>query len=221
MQKFSLVFKILVAIAVASGFAPAGAGASYRLGVVLVVDQFRADYLMRFRNRFLPASGGAKGFRFLAEKGAYFPLADHGLLQDMTGPGHAAVLSGAYPYRHGIPMNTWFDRDAKKEVYCVGDEGAHTIGSEGVVKDSKGGVSPRNFNASTVGDELKNAARASRVVSVSLKDRAAILLGGKRSDFTLWFDEKRSISAPARESRRAPRMRFVRLGESGRPSTLR
>ena len=195
MRKFSWIFKVLVAVSVLS--APARArtakralSPAYRLGVVIVVDQFRADYLMRFKNRFLPAAGNSKGYRFLTEKGAYFPLADHGLLQDMTGPGHAAILSGAYPYRHGISTNVWFDRDAKTEVYCVEDGTTHTIGPEGAIKSAKGSVSPRNFNASTVGDELKNANRASRVVSISLKDRAAILMGGKRTDFTLWFDEK-------------------------------
>ncbi|NDG83583.1 MAG: hypothetical protein EBX52_00925 [Proteobacteria bacterium] len=195
MLKFCWIFKVLVATSLlaASVYArssKANENRPYRLGVVLVVDQFRADYLMRFKDRFLPVAGEAKGYRFLTDKGAYFPLADQGLLQDMTGPGHSAILSGAYPYRHGISTNVWFDRDAKREAYCVEDEGAHVIGSEGVVKDARIGVSPKNFNASTVGDELKNVNRASRVVSISLKDRAAILMGGKRTDYTLWFDDK-------------------------------
>ena len=162
----------------------------YRLGVVLVVDQFRADYLMRFKDRFQKAGGREKGFRFLMEQGAYFPLADHGLLQDMTGPGHAAILSGSYPYRNGISTNHWFDRVKNEPYYCVQDNDAKIIGNDGVVKDAKMGISPRTFNASTVGDELKNVDRASRVVSLSLKDRAAVLLGGHRTDHTIWFDDK-------------------------------
>jgi predicted AlkP superfamily pyrophosphatase or phosphodiesterase len=191
MAKKSRIFKVLITCLLLGSFAEAREPSGYRLGVVLVVDQFRADYLMRFRQRFLAPGGDSKGYRFLTEKGAYFPLADHGLLADMTGPGHAAILSGTYPYRHGIPTNVWFDREKKREVYCVEDEGAHGIGSDGVIKEKRYGVSPRGFNASTVGDELKNVDRASRVVSVSLKDRAAILMGGKRTDFTLWFDDKR------------------------------
>ncbi len=191
MIKNSWIFKaLLLSLFWSAGVAQAGS--SYRLGVVLVVDQFRADYLMRFKDRFRPAGGSGKGYRFLVENGAYFPLADHGLLQDMTGPGHAAILSGAYPYRHGISTNTWFDREKKKEVYCVEDEQTRLVGSDGVIADPKKiGVSPRGFNASTVGDEIKNVDRPSRIVSVAVKDRASILLGGKRTDYTLWFDEKR------------------------------
>ena len=167
----------------------AQAASPYRLGVVLVVDQFRADYLMRFKDR-LQSGAKARGFRFLMDQGAYFQLADHGLLQNMTGPGHAAVLSGSYPYRNHISQNNWFDREEKRERYCVQDDASRIIGTDGVVTTAKMGISPRNFNATTVGDELKNVNRPSRVVSVALKDRAAVLLGGKRSDYTIWFDEK-------------------------------
>jgi predicted AlkP superfamily pyrophosphatase or phosphodiesterase len=164
-------------------------GSPYKLGVVLVVDQFRADYLMRFKKDFIPASGQSGGYRWLMEKGAYFPLADHGLLKNMTGPGHAAIMSGAYPYRHGISLNTWLDRSTQKPMYCVQDDEFKIIGSSGVVTNARMGISPKNFNASTVGDELKNVDRPSRVVSVSLKDRAAVLLGGKRADHAIWFDD--------------------------------
>jgi len=160
----------------------------YSLGVVLVVDQFRADYLMRFEEKFLPAS--ANGYRGLMQKGAYFPLADHGLLQNMTGPGHAGILSGSYPYRNHISINWWYDRELKKEQYCVQDNHAKMIGSDGVVSTAKYGVSPRTFNATTIGDELKNVDRPTRVVSMALKDRAAILMGGKRADDVIWFDDK-------------------------------
>ena len=159
------------------------ASSDYKLGIVLVVDQFRADYLMRFKERF------KGGYRKLLKESAYFPLADHGLFQNMTCPGHAAVLSGAYPYRHHISMNIWYDRDQSKREYCVEDNNSKLIGSDGMPKQASG-VSPKNFNADTLGDELKNVDRASRVVSVSLKDRAAVLLGGKRSDYTVWFDDK-------------------------------
>lgn len=62
-----------------------------KLVVLLVIDQFRADYLMRFNSRFLPAKGpkGTGGFRTLIENGAYYPLAEYDTLQCMTGPGHA------------------------------------------------------------------------------------------------------------------------------------
>jgi predicted AlkP superfamily pyrophosphatase or phosphodiesterase len=145
---------------------------------------------MRFRQRFIPSGGGQKGFRFLLEKSSYFPLADHGLLQNMTGPGHAGILSGTYPYRHGISTNYWFNGEKLKNQYCVADDDTRLIGSDSDLKDPRPGMSPRHFNASTIGDELKNVDRASRVVSLSLKDRAAVLLGGKRADVAIWFSEK-------------------------------
>src|SRR4051812_5505314 len=79
-----------------------------KLVLVLVFDQFRADTLTRFESRFLPPlqkNGKIGGFRYLMEKGAYYPQAQHGILQNMTCPGHAAVLSGAYPYQNGIMTN--------------------------------------------------------------------------------------------------------------------
>ena len=163
---------------------PQAFGADYKLGVVISVDQFRADYLMRFKDKF------KGGYKTLLEKGAYLPLADHGLLQNMTGPGHAAILTGSYPYRNHIPINIWFDRETGKRTYCVEDNSTKIVGSEGVLEDIKMGISPKNLNASTLGDELKNVDRPSRVVSLSIKDRAAVLMGGRRTDATIWFDEK-------------------------------
>jgi predicted AlkP superfamily pyrophosphatase or phosphodiesterase len=182
------LFGILLLLVSLEG--PAIAAPDYRLGVVIVVDQFRADNLMRFKDSFQAPQASGGGYRLLMEKGAYFPLADHGLLQNMTGPGHAAILSGSYPYRNHISTNIWFDREKKRTEYCVRDDEAKIIGSNGLVENARGGVSPKHFNADTVGDQLKNVDRASRVVSISLKDRAAVLLGGKRTDATLWFDDQ-------------------------------
>jgi predicted AlkP superfamily pyrophosphatase or phosphodiesterase len=153
-----------------------------KLIVMIVIDQFRADYLMRFESRFAP-----DGFRALMSEGAYYPYGEYGLLQSMTGPGHATVLTGAYPYQHGIPANAWFDQETHAAVYCVEDASAPLIQS-----DKSAGRSPKNLIASTVGDELKNAGYGSRVYSVALKDRAAILMGGHRPDLAIWFDPVRA-----------------------------
>ncbi len=188
MSRFLKIFAVFALLWVSQ--AQADSKRPYRLGVVLVIDQFRADYLMRFRDRFLKPGANSRGFRFLLDQGAYFPLADHGLLLSTTGPGHAAVLTGAYPYRNWISMNVWFDREKQRPQYCVADEKSRLIGSDSELKDARPGRSPVSLNASTLGDELKNVNRASRVVSVSLKDRAAVLLGGKRADSVVWFSDK-------------------------------
>jgi predicted AlkP superfamily pyrophosphatase or phosphodiesterase len=166
--------------------------ASPKLVLTLVIDQFRADTLMRFQSRFLPArnsKGQIGGYQYLMQKGAYYPYATYDTLHAMTGPGHATILSGSYPYQNGIPVNTWFDRNAQKKVYCAEDSNHFLVGpSEEKVR--RGGTSPKNFMGTTVGDELKNSGYPSRVVSIALKDRSAIFMGGSRSDHTLWFDDK-------------------------------
>jgi predicted AlkP superfamily pyrophosphatase or phosphodiesterase len=160
-----------------------------KLILVVVYDQFRADYLTRFRHRFLPAvgkGGSVGGFQYLLNKGAFFPNGQYELLQDMTGPGHATILSGSYPYQSSIALNDWVDAKTGEKVYCVEDKSASTVGA--TPKDPHVGTSPANFIGTTVGDELKNAGYQSKVVAIALKDRASILMGGHRADLAMWFN---------------------------------
>ncbi|PIS11590.1 MAG: hypothetical protein COT73_03115 [Bdellovibrio sp. CG10_big_fil_rev_8_21_14_0_10_47_8] len=92
--------------------------------VLVVIDQFRADYLTRFQKQFLPANlknGQPGGFRFLTSQGAYFPFAEYDVFQSMTCPGHAMIATGAHPYLNGIPLNESYDQDKKDMLYCVED----------------------------------------------------------------------------------------------------
>ncbi|MGZ3712592.1 MAG: alkaline phosphatase family protein, partial [Bdellovibrionota bacterium] len=144
----------------------------------------------RFESRFLPAKGKAGeigGFRYLISHGAFFPYAQYDILQPMTGPGHATILSGSYPYLGGVPLNEWFGEKQKAKVYCVEDLEFETVGK--FIPKAGLGTSPRNFLGTTVGDELKNAGWPAKVVSIALKDRAAILLGGQRADIALWMND--------------------------------
>lgn len=161
--------------------------------LLLVIDQFRPDYLTRFENHFTSARKGSEvgGFRYLMSEGAHFPLAEYDMLQCMTGPGHATLLSGAHPYQMGIPLNYWFDRENGKPQYCVSDNDSPIVASSASDEKDSNGLSPKNFRSTTVGDELKNSGRASKVVSIALKDRASILMGGHRADLATWFDPKR------------------------------
>jgi predicted AlkP superfamily pyrophosphatase or phosphodiesterase len=149
-----------------------------RLVIFISVDQMRADYLERFRNHF---SGGLKR---LTEEGTVFRNAYLNYAPSETGPGHAALSTGCYPSKSGILSNDWFDPATRKEVYCVEDASAEKVGSEG------GGVSPRNLEVTTLGDWLKQASPQSKVIAVSVKDRAAILMGGQHADYAFWYDSK-------------------------------
>ena len=173
-----LAFNFHTSSASAAPISYAGYAVKPKLIVVIVIEQFRADYLTRFPEKFLSATGpktSVGGFRYLMSNGAYFPMAKFDFLQNMTCPGHAAIMTGSSPSRTHIPLNEWIDRESSKRRYCVADD--------------VDGLSPRQLQGTTVGDEIKNTGAPSRSVSLALKDRAAILLGGHRSDISFWIDK--------------------------------
>jgi predicted AlkP superfamily pyrophosphatase or phosphodiesterase len=178
-------------VAALPGVLPPGRGARPRLVVVIVVDQLRADYLDRQAASFLPPGeigGDAGGFAYLRERGASFPAARYRHLPLQTGPGHATVLTGGYPYQTGIVANDWYSRRDRAPVYCVADLAARVVGAAPGSRAKP--MSPANLRSTTVGDELKMATGgAARVVSLSLKDRSAILMAGRLADAVCWFDE--------------------------------
>lgn len=151
-----------------------------KLVVVIVIDQFRGDYLERYRDQF-----GDAGFRFLLDHGAYFPNCNYNYANTRTAPGHSTLFTGAYSNGHGIVANEWWDQNKKRMVTSVEDDGTKLIGVDG----DKPGASPRNLLADTLGDELKLATQGkSRVFGVSLKDRASILPGGFAADAAYWIE---------------------------------
>lgn len=168
-------------------------GARPRLVVVLSIDQFRADYLTRLGDLFCEG-----GFKRLMGGGAWFVNAEQGHYPLFTGPGHAALLTGGSPYKTGIVSNEWWDPVAKRLVYCVDEPRAKVVGAaEGSGAKPMG---PRNLKSTTLGDELKLAtAGRSRGVSIAIKDRASILMGGHAADVCLWYDPQggRWISSSA------------------------
>jgi predicted AlkP superfamily pyrophosphatase or phosphodiesterase len=153
-----------------------------RLILVIVIDQFRADYLERFRDQY-----GESGFRTFLDKGAYFTNCFYDYANTSTAPGHATLFTGAYSNGHGIVANEWWDSQKKKTVTSVEDDTTHIVG----VADNGPGASPHNLLASTLGDQLKLATQGkSRVFSLALKDRAAILPGGHAADAAYWIDRQ-------------------------------
>ena len=149
-----------------------------RLVVVIVIDQFRYDYLTRFRSQY------TGGFSTLWNKGAVFTNAHLQHFPTVTAIGHSTILTGATPSLSGIVGNDWYDRDAGRSVASVFDPKAALLGTP------KGdGASPVRLTVSTVGDELKMSGKGpSKVLGISLKDRAAILSAGRMADAAYWFD---------------------------------
>jgi arylsulfatase A-like enzyme len=136
------------------------------LVVLVTIDQFRADYLQRFG----PQLTG--GIARLMKGGAVFTDAHHDHAITETAPGHATLLSGRFPRSTGIMMN----------AIGVADTSAPLLAS-----GYGPGASPARFNGTTLADWLRAANPQTRVLSVSMKDRAAILPIGRSKSNVYWY----------------------------------
>ena len=155
-----------------------------KLVIELVIDQFRGDYLERYRDDFKTASG----FNLFLKRGAYFTDCYYDYANTMTAPGHSTIGTGAYTDGHGISLNEWWDlkRSTTHPVSSVEDERYAIVGDHG---PEDVGTSPRNELASTLGDEVVLATRGqAKLFGISLKDRAAILTSGHASNGAFWLD---------------------------------
>ena len=151
-----------------------------KLVVVIVIDQFRGDYLERYRDQF-----GEGGFRLFLDHGAYFSNCNYDYANTRTAPGHATLFTGAYTNGHGIIGNEWLDPKTNRMVTSVEDDDTKNVGAA----VDKNGASPHNLLADTLGDEMKLATQGeSKVFAVSLKDRAAVLPGGFAADGAYWIE---------------------------------
>lgn len=152
-----------------------------KLVVLLVVDQMRTDYV----EKFLPQWFG--GLRRLVEEGAWFRQAAYPYAATETCVGHATISTGALPATHGMAANTWWDREAQKIFTCTEDPRVQNMGYAGAT--AKGGDSAWRMQIPAFAEELKFQTNGgSRVVSFSLKARAAITMAGHKGDAVTWAD---------------------------------
>ncbi len=169
-----------------------------KLIVVIVIDQFRGDYLNRDRDKFK-----GRGFKLFMDEGAWFTDCYYDYANTKTAPGHATIGTGAYTDGHGIDSNEWWDasRSFDVQVSSVEDERyrlvdlphdsipANQPGAPPTALNFVVGASPLNLRATTFGDELRLATQGrARVYGVSLKDRAAILPVGQSANGAFWID---------------------------------
>src|SRR5262245_65432276 len=106
--------KLLALLLMIAGASAAVGAEKPRLAVLVVFDQLRADYLTRWQDLF-----GAGGFRRLQKEGAWFQNCHYPYALTNTGPGHASLITGCSPARHGIIGNEWYDRQDGDLVNCA------------------------------------------------------------------------------------------------------
>ncbi len=148
-----------------------------KLVLAIAIDQFRYDYLLRFRKDY------SSGFVRLLEQGAVFTNAHYIHATTVTAVGHSTFLSGATPSISGIIANEWYDRESGQSVTSVFDPKTKLVG--GIA--GQPGSSPQRLLVSTVGDEVKMQGNDSKVIGISIKDRSAILPAGHMADGAYWY----------------------------------
>jgi predicted AlkP superfamily pyrophosphatase or phosphodiesterase len=197
MVRMRLLWLMLGSIALAATamwLLPAGAPSQEKkrpkLAVILVFDQLRGDYPERWRELFGPG-----GFRRLQDEGASFTNCHYPYAYTITAPGHASLVTGCSPDKHGIVGNEWFDRASRESITAVTPpaEQAHL------------GLGPYRRRQESVGDVLLRLLRdKARIFSFSIKERAAILLAALRAQACYWFDNKTGRFVTSRYYRHEP-----------------
>jgi predicted AlkP superfamily pyrophosphatase or phosphodiesterase len=145
---------------------PAAApAAAPTLVVFLTVDQLTPDYFARF------AAQLTGGLGRLRRGGAFFSNGQQDHATTETAPGHASVMSGRFPSHTGIVRNN----------AGVQDPQAPLIGASGAA------ASPFRFRGTVLFDWMRTKDPRSRALSVSRKDRGAILPLGRAHQDVYWY----------------------------------
>jgi arylsulfatase A-like enzyme len=160
-----------------------------KLVIILVFDQFRGDYLDRYRTEFKAKNG----WNLFLKQGAHFTDCYYDYANLVTAAGHATIGTGAYTDGHQIPLNEWYERfpdGTLRQVSSVADDRYKLVGAPADTKDLTGASAHREM-ASTLGDELVLATQGrAHVYGVSMKDRAAILTSGHATNGAFWVDHE-------------------------------
>ena len=163
-----------------------------KLVVFLVIDQGTPDLLNKYDKLY---SGG---LRFLVDNGVNFTQTYHDYSNTSTGPGHFVLASGMHPGPVGIIGNQWYDRSLGRGWYCAED----TLSYDLISKNKAS--SYRNVQATALGDWLKSQNPKSKVVSLSGKDRSAVMMGGKNPDGVFWYNKKGSFTSSSYYIKKIP-----------------
>ncbi len=151
-----------------------------RLVVGIVIEEMRYEMLLRYWDSF-----GDNGFKRIINNGAFCTQTHHNYLITQNGTGQASIVTGTYPYYHGIISDYWYNRLTGETVGCADDSKFNIINGE----VSMGNYTPKNMLSSTIGDELKLATNdSSKIISISLNPVSAVIAGGRLADYAFWFN---------------------------------
>lgn len=186
MKTLRIALATLGCVTTAPAMAQEAAVAKPKLIVALAVDQLSTDIFNEYRATY------TGGFKRLTS-GIVFPRGHQGHAATETCPGHSTILTGSRPARTGIIANDWMQpgqprkgKDGKPnyEVYCAEDPMIAPAAGSAYT------VSGQFLRVPTLGDRMKATDPRTKVVSVSGKDRAAVMMGGKTADLTIWWNGK-------------------------------
>lgn len=156
--------------------------AAPKLIVIIVVDQMRSQYFLDYRPLF------TKGFDRLLKEGAWFRHGAYPYLNTVTCAGHSTIGTGSFPYRHGMILNAWYDREAGASDTCTEDASAPEVPIAAALEPLEGHSAARMLQP-TMAERLRKA-RGGRSVALSLKARSAITVAGREADAIAWFDDR-------------------------------
>lgn len=183
MKKLILVIIYMSAMIYCSGQPAKTPGVERpKLVIGIVVDQMRWDFLYRYYDRY-----GSGGFKRLLNDGYSCENTMINYIPSYTAVGHSTIFTGSVPALDGIAGNDWMEQLTGKSIYCTSDTTVQPLGNASAVD---GRMSPRNLLVTTITDELRLATNfKSKVVGVSLKDRASILPAGHLATAAYWLDD--------------------------------
>jgi predicted AlkP superfamily pyrophosphatase or phosphodiesterase len=151
-----------------------------RLVVVVVIDQLGSRTL----EQFFPELDPNGALHMARRRGVYHRHVRYPYANTLTGPGHATLFTGAAPADNCVVSNKSWDPNRQKKVDTT-DDGIHAVHGH-----AETFASPAVLCAPAVGDALHDATQGrARVVTLSMKDRAAVFPGGQHPDLALWYDD--------------------------------
>ena len=185
--KSKKIITVLVLYIISSNFSYGQTEGSKKpkLVVGIVVDQMRSEQLYRYEAKY-----SEDGFKRIMRDGFNYKNTQYNFTPTATAPGHSSIYTGTTPSMHGIIGNSWYNRYENKYTASVEDTTLVLIGSK---NQNKTGASPKQLLTTTISDQLRMRTNfRSKVISVSLKDRAAVLPGGHLANAAYWLDTETS-----------------------------